>query len=309
MKIPCRIAHSAHLPTAMTLSDTVFADLAARIESGEGPPARLTFCDLAKHYGVSLTPVRAAVERLVNEGFLITLENGRLKVSDKPPTRPASARQAIPIGPPRNRDAEIITDIIRLSLGGDERFFREAAAAQRFGIGRTVLRPILSRLAGQGLIEHVPRRGWRVRAFDRQDLRDFLCVRETLEVAALEAARDKLDVHRLEEFLEGNRQRKGRLGGLNNNLHSYWIRLSGNRYIIDFFERQALYYTALFDFAAPEAHVVQEMAAQHCAILEPLIAGNFAEAKKALIRHIRDQQPIVERLIEQFQTSARAKQA
>jgi DNA-binding GntR family transcriptional regulator len=293
----------------MTLSDSVFDDLAARIEAGKGPPSKLTFCDLAKHYGVSLTPVRAAVERLVSEGFLIALENGRLKLSDKPPKRPESQQRAIPISPPRNRDAEILADIIKLSLSGNSHFLREAAAAARFGIGRTVLRPILSRLAGQGLIEHVPRRGWRVRAFDRKDLRDFLYVREALEVAALEAARGKLDPRCLEEFLEGNRQRTSRMGGLNNNLHSYWIRLSENRYIIDFFDRQALYYTTLFDFAAPEAHVVQEMAAQHSAILESLISGKFASAKQALVRHIRDQQPIVERLIEQIQMNGRAKQA
>ncbi|MEX2317545.1 MAG: GntR family transcriptional regulator [Pirellulales bacterium] len=289
----------------MTLSDTVYADLAARIESGEGPPSKLTFKELAKHYGVSLTPVRAAVARLLDEGYLITRVNGRLQVSPSPPKRPAAARR-VAVEPRRNHEAEILADIIRLSLSGDSRFFREAAAAKRYGIGRTVLRPILSRLAGQGLLEHVPRRGWRVRAFDRQDLRDFLVVRETLELAALEAARDQLDNRKLEEFLEGNREREGQLGGLNNNLHAYWIKLSGNRYIIEFFERQALYYTTLFDFAAPEAHVVQEMAAEHCAILEPLIAGNFGEAKQALVRHIRDQQPIVERLIEQIQSRAAA---
>src|SRR6476620_11282988 len=110
----------------MTLSDTVFADLAARIESGQGPPSKLTFCELAKHYGVSLTPVRGAVERLVSEGYLITLENGRLQVSDHPPVRPEAERLAIPIGPPRNRDSQILSDIIRLSLSGDSSFFREA---------------------------------------------------------------------------------------------------------------------------------------------------------------------------------------
>jgi DNA-binding GntR family transcriptional regulator len=288
----------------MSLSDTVFADLAARIESGQGPPSKLTFSELAKHYGVSLTPVRTAVQRLITEGYLVTRENGRLQVSDSPPKRPAAARRAALPQPQRNHEAEILADIIRLSLRGDSSFFREAAAAKRYGIGRTVLRPILSRLAGQGMIEHVPRRGWRVRAFDRNDLKDFLVVRETLELTALDAAQDKLDNRVLMELLEGNRSREG-AGGLNNNLHAYWIQLSGNRYIIDFFQRQALYYTTLFDFAAPEAHVVQEMAAEHCAILEPLIAGRFADAKKALVRHIRDQQPIVERLIEQLQSGHR----
>jgi DNA-binding GntR family transcriptional regulator len=91
------------------------------------------------------------------------------------------------------------------------------------------------------------------------------------------------------------------IGALNNNLHSYWIKLSGNRYIIDFFERQGLYYRTLFDYAAPEAHVVDEMAAQHREILEALIEERWRDAKKALIRHIRDQQPIVQQLMEQIQ--------
>jgi DNA-binding GntR family transcriptional regulator len=92
------------------------------------------------------------------------------------------------------------------------------------------------------------------------------------------------------------------MGALNNNLHSYWIKLSGNRYIIDFFERQALYYTTLFDYAAPEAHVVEEMAGQHREILEALIDERWGDAKKALVRHIRDQKPIVQQLMEQVQS-------
>ena len=99
------------------------------------------------------------------------------------------------------------------------------------------------------------------------------------------------------------------MGALNNNLHSYWIKLSGNRYIIDFFERQAVYYTTLFDYAAPEAHVVEEMAGQHREILEALIEGRWSDAKKALVRHIRDQKPIVQQLMEQIQSGQRGENA
>jgi DNA-binding GntR family transcriptional regulator len=282
----------------MSLSDTVFADLATRIAAGEGPPARLTFGDLARHYGVSVTPVRMAVERLLAEGYLVR-EDGRIAAAKRPPKRPPVV-QAVALKPRRDPETEILSDIIRYSLTGDARFIREAAAAKRYGIGRTVLRPILSRLVGQGLLEHVPRRGWRVRPFDRKDLRDFLVVREALELIALEAAREKLEVRVLQEILDGNRQREGAPGQLNNDLHAYWIGLSANRYIIEFFQRQARYYTTLFDFAAPEAHVVREMAAEHCEILEALIDGRFEDAKKALVRHIRDQQPIVEQLIERI---------
>jgi DNA-binding GntR family transcriptional regulator len=289
----------------MTLAELVFEDLASRIESHEAAPCKLTFSALAKHYKVSLTPVRTAVTRLVTEGYLRTLDNGRLQVSDNPPPARRRSASSLPLELPKDHEATIRADLIRRSLMGDTRYIREAAAAARYGIGRTVLRPILSRLAGQGLLEHVPRCGWRVRKFDKKDLSDFVEVREALELKALEEARTKLQKEALEQFLEGNRSRGGmQIGALNNNLHSYWIKLSGNRYIIDFFERQALYYTTLFDYAAPEAHVVEEMAAQHREILEALIDERWGDAKKALVRHIRDQQPIVEQLMEQIQSGA-----
>jgi DNA-binding GntR family transcriptional regulator len=289
----------------MTLAEHVFEDLSLRIESGEPLPCKLTFSALAKHYNVSLTPVRTAVKRLVDEGFLKSLDNGRLQVSDSPPKR-KRAKRVLPLEPPKDNEAIIRSDLIRMSLMGDTRYIREEAAAARYGIGRTVLRPIFSRLAGQGLMEHVPRRGWRVRPFDTSDLNDFIEVREALELRALDEARPKLQKEVLEQFLAGNQPGGDmQIGALNNNMHSYWIKLSGNRYIIDFFERQTLYYRTLFDYAAPEAHVVGEMAAQHREILQALIDGHWSEAKKALVRHIRDQKPIVQQLMEQIQSGAK----
>jgi DNA-binding GntR family transcriptional regulator len=293
----------------MTLADHVYEDLASRIESKDALPCKLTFSALAKHYKVSLTPVRTAVTRLVSEGYLKTLDNGRLQVGDSPPAAKKRTRPSVPLELPKDREAAIRADLIRMSLMGDTRYIREAAAASRYGIGRTVLRPILSRLAGQGLLEHVPRCGWRVRKFDTKDLSDFIEVRQTLELKALDEARPKLQKEMLEQFLEGNRSPRGdmQMGALNNNLHSYWIKLSGNRYIIDFFERQAVYYTTLFDYAAPEAHVVEEMAGQHREILQALIEQRWSDAKKALMRHIRDQEPIVQQLMAQVQSGSAAK--
>jgi DNA-binding GntR family transcriptional regulator len=287
----------------MTLAEMVFDDLAARIESKNGPPCKLTYSELSKHYQVSLTPVRTAIKQLVSEGFLVLLDNGRLQVADKPPNRKTVKRSRPEI--PKDHESIIQSNMIRLSLIGDTSYIREGAASERYGIGRTVLRPIFSRLAGQGLLEHVPRCGWRVRKFDKNDLCNFIVVREALELTALEQSRPRLDKEILRQFLEGNQPGGDmKMGQLNNNLHSYWIRQSENRYIIDFFERQAVYYTTLFNFAAPEAHVVAEMAQQHREILKPLIDDRFGEAKKALTRHIRDQKPIVQRLLERIQAGA-----
>jgi DNA-binding GntR family transcriptional regulator len=86
---------------------------------------------------------------------------------------------------------------------------------------------------------------------------------------------------------------------LDNRLHEYLIAKSGNRYIRNFFRQYtATYYTSAFDYAAPEAHVVAEMAAQHRAILEALVARKWARAREALIQHIRAQRPSLIRLLQ-----------
>jgi DNA-binding GntR family transcriptional regulator len=286
----------------MKLAERIYQDLCTRIEAQESLPCKLTFSALSAHYGVSLTPVRTAVKKLVSEGYLVTKNNGRLQVSDSPP-KSARPRRVESLEPPTDHEEIIRSDLIRLSLIGDLRYMREGAAAAKYGIGRTVLRPIFSRLAGQGLLDHVPRCGWRVRPFDKHDLCNFIVVRESLELAALEQAREKLEKSVLKQLLAGNQGDENvQMGGLNNNLHGYWIHLSGNRYIINFFDHQAVYYTTLFDFAAPEAHVVAEMAAQHCEVLEALINDDWGQAKKALVRHIRSQKPIVQKLLEQIQS-------
>jgi DNA-binding GntR family transcriptional regulator len=279
----------------MTLVERVIEDLRTRLESGDGPPCKLTFSSLSRHYEVSLTPVREAVRQLVSEGYLVKLGNGRLEVNDPLPKR-KGAKRSPPPSLPANREAVIRADILR--------YLREDATAAKYGIGRTVLRPIFSRLAGQGLLEHVPRCGWRIHTFDSQDLGNFIQVRESLETRALQSAQSKLDKDVLQTFLDGNRAVKiTQMGQLDNNLHSYWIKLSGNRYIIDFFSHQAMYYSTLFDFAAPEAHVVAEMAAQHCEILEALIDERWSDARKSLVAHIRAQEPIVQQLLAQVKSA------
>ena len=179
----------------MKLAERIFEDLCTRIESHEALPCKLTFSALSAHYGVSLTPVRTAVKQLAADGYLVTLDNGRLQVSETRCHNSGGRSGSTSIEPPVDYEAIIRSDLIRLSLIGDSRYMREDAAATKYGIGRTVLRPIFSRLAGQGLLEHVPRCGWRVHPFDKKDLCDFVIVRESLELAALEQARDKLDKH------------------------------------------------------------------------------------------------------------------
>lgn len=282
-----------------TITDFIKQDLAARLRHGQAPQ-RLTLAALAQHYDVSFTPVRLAVEELITERVLIKQDNGRLAVHPSVEVRQA-AEGFVPPTPPQDVfavEAALTDEIVRLSLNSRPSYLREETTAEQLGIGRTVLRQILSRLAGHGLIEHLPRRGWRVRPYDDAEMRAYLEVREALELKALDLARPNLRQADLERMLHGNEPEPGsQAERLDNDLHQYLIDKSGNRYLQEFFARHGSYHSMLFNYAAPGANVVQAMARQHRAILRALLAKDWSQARKALVKHIRAQQPVVHRLL------------
>jgi DNA-binding GntR family transcriptional regulator len=282
-----------------TISDHIKRDLSDRIGVGIGPPADLTLTALSRHYGVSFTPVREALRDLVSEGVLQKDDNGRVRLSTAI-ARSASSRSAVQPSEPPDRasalEAALATEMIGRSLRGEADYVREEATAAQFSVGRTAIRQALARLAGRGLVVHVPRCGWRVRPFDEADLDAYLEVREVLELKALQLARPNLVAADLKRMLARNAP-GGRTPRLDNNLHRYLIDKAGNAYIRDFFERHGAYYTTIFDFAAPETHVVAAMARQHRAILRALIDRDWPRARRALAHHIRDQRPIVKKLM------------
>jgi DNA-binding GntR family transcriptional regulator len=287
-----------------TITEYISRDLTTRVGAGT-LTGGLTLSGLSAHYRVSITPVRQAVRWLVAQGVLLKGGNGRVEVN---PLRVGSGQpEAVtpsPLDPPA-WEGELTAELIRLSLRGAAVFLREEATAGRFGVGRTVLRQGFNRLAGQGLLEHVPRCGWRVRAFDEADMDAYLEVRETLELKALDLARGRLVRADLERMLLGNAEvLLGEPDRLDNDLHAYLVQKAGNAYIEDFFDRHGRYYTTLFDHAAPEASVVREMAGQHREILQALLAEDWPAARRALARHIRAQKPVVRALLQRARREA-----
>lgn len=281
----------------MTYAAFIRQDLRARILGGRGLPARLTLRGLSRDYGVSLTPVRQAVGRLLREALLRKEPNGRLAVN--PGRARAKAVRPGRIAPPGQGERRIAREVMKLSLQGKEDFLREETTARRYGVGRTQLRHVFARLVAAGLLEHVPRRGWRVRAFREEEADAYLEVRELLELKALDLARGRLDRAELAAILAENRE-SGPAPHVDDRLHAYLIEKSGNRYIQDFFRRHGAYFTTLFYFAALGAALVADMAAQHRRILKALLRGAWRAARRELARHIRAQRPVVRRMMERL---------
>lgn len=283
----------------MELTAFIAEDLRRRISSGTRLPCAMSLPALAKHYGVSLTPVRGAVARLLADGCVKKLPNGRLLVIPAEKKSNAKYRAVAPPPTAQDWDRVLIREVMFASLGREPVHLREEALAEKHQAGRSVIRQSLSRLAGAGLIEYVPRRGWLVHPIREDDVVAYLEVREVLELKALDLARSHIRPADLVPMLEGNaRVAHGQSPRLDNSLHDYLIAKSGNRYIRNFFRQHtATFYTSTFDYAAPEAHVVAEMAAQHREILDALIKEHWARARKALALHIRAQRPVLAQLL------------
>jgi len=283
----------------MRLAAYIQHDLRRRIRSGDSLPQKLTLPALARSYGVSPTPVRTAVRLLIHEGYVRKLGNRRLAINLERVGSggPVDAIQT-PLTP-EDWDRILVREVMLASLGRDAVYLRENALAEKHGVGRSVIRHAFSRFAGAGLLEYIPRRGWLVPPLREKDVRAFLEVREILELKALDLARPRMVRSDLETMLEGNPLPKaGQPARLDNHVHQYLVDKSQNRYLRDFFRQYvARYYTMLFDYAAPEASVVAEMARHHRQILRALIRRDWPRARKALSDHIRSQGAVFTKLL------------
>lgn len=282
-----RSAHPARI------SEYVQRDLEFRIRSGADLPEKLTLSAIALLYGVSATPVRSALEQLVEQKLIIKQENGRLKLNAPGRKRKTARPPARPI----IWEDVLAREVILMSLRGEDGFVREEAMAESHGIGRTLVRRVFARLAGGGLLEHIPRRGWVVPSFHPEEMDAYLVVRESLEVKALELAKSNLDPVRIEDMRKGNSKRAVAAAAIDNHLHAYFIEQSCNRYIGSFFESHGRYYNALFDYAALGTEMLAEMAGQHIEILTHVTRGHWSRAQRALAHHIRSQKPVMEAMI------------
>lgn len=282
----------------MTITEYIKSDVKAVLQAQGSLPYKLTLGAMSEHYKVSLTPVRHAVDELVEEGVILRKDNGRLEA------RP-EVLKGVKLEAPQ-ADAtdhklydDIREDVIARSLKQDTEYLREQATAEQYGAGRTVVRQIFSRLAGAGLIEHVPRCGWRVHPFSEQDMHNYLDIREMLELKALDLARERFTEEELRQLLKANRPGRGNTESqLDFDLHDYWIERCGNRYIQEFFQRYSPFYNALFNYAVIDEEVKREMAQEHCEIVECLLAKDWKGARNALSAHIREQREAVSRMIE-----------
>ncbi len=283
----------------MQISEYIKTDLSGFLSKGRPFSVELNLTALAKHYGASTQPVRTALAQLEEEGLLTKQSNRRFipTIPQKKSLRKPAKEHSINIPSHDTVYRQIAEDLVKQSFQTDDTYLREQAAATKYGIGRTVLRQIFLRLSTEGILKHVPRCGWKVRRFSKKDLQDFLAVRETLEQKALSQSFSSIDSETLEQYLQNNRDRGPSQPPLiDNQLHAYWINLSGNRYIQSFLENNSTYFNLLFEWEEHDIPAARLTCKKHRRILSCLLKKNLEGAAKALSSHILKDHPVLEQL-------------
>ncbi|WP_417744877.1 FCD domain-containing protein [Rosistilla oblonga] len=279
----------------MSITDFIRNDLALRLRSGRDLPAQLTLDSLAELYNVSFTPVRAAVADLIDEGLLRKGANRRLEACPLANALKEFDQLTEAPKPPADPSEKIADDLVLLSLEGKSVYLREEVTAEKYSLSRSAIRNILHQLAGEGMLDHIPRRGWRLRPFRQDDLQAFIEVREAMELKALQLARPRLDNQQLQAILERNAPPASPTDRfpVDESLHEYLVATSGNGYIRDFFDRQGRYFRLLFRWEDNDRSAALETLKQHRDVVQALLDEDWASAEAALSHHIRSNHPVL----------------
>ncbi|TBH17482.1 GntR family transcriptional regulator [Thermus thermamylovorans] len=168
----------------------------------------------------------------------------------------------------------------------------EPLLAQELGVSRTPVREALMRLAEEGLVELVPGKGARVRAFSPEEVEEVYGVRALLEGEAareaaqratpwelteLEAYLKAIDEVAAEDYPEQMRR--------DLEFHRALVRLSGNKTLFRLYE-DLLSSLALVRSALPTLSQEAATRREHWAILEALRRRDPEGAKRAVEAHV-----------------------
>lgn len=170
----------------------------------------------------------------------------------------------------------------------------EVPLAESFGVSRGPIREALSRLASEGLVTLVPRRGAEVTRLTAEEFLDAYQVREALETLAIRLAIPRLqesDRKRLRSLHEQMVQHaaKGEIHAFfetNSAFHELFVSASGNKKLHEFYRLLLLQMGRYLARSLALRGTVEKSVAEHSAILEAVEAGDADRAAWLLADHI-----------------------
>jgi len=173
--------------------------------------------------------------------------------------------------------------------------------AQALGTSRTPVREALNRLAEQGLVESRPNRGFTVKVFTRKEVEDHYILRESLESLAVELTIKYLDADKIRS-LRGlmkiypslmKSQDLVRFNDADERFHDLIALYSGNSALYGALKNLQDRIRIIRRYDHIRSSSFQETFEEHTEILNYMIEGQVAKAKKAISNHILNSMRVV----------------
>jgi DNA-binding GntR family transcriptional regulator len=203
-----------------------------------------------------------------------------------PTGRPPAEVRAMPLLSDRAYE-RIRHDIITCAIApGTE--ISEAQLGAHYKLGKAPVRMALNRLAHDGLVRAIPRRGYRVTEVTLKDIHDVFELRLMLEPAAARMAAGRVDAQRLRALDEvcragyqpGDARSTSRFLEANKAFHVEIARGAGNARLADAVEQLLDEMTRLLHLGLGLRNRSQEMQREHRALVKALTRGDSGTAER-----------------------------
>jgi DNA-binding GntR family transcriptional regulator len=280
----------------LSLAEKVYQHLRSKLARREfGVGDRINARQFATELHVSRTTVNKAIERLVTDGLVTTDQARHPVVASLPAKLKVFDTPQFAFSNQTDSAYELLLERV---LRGDfppGEVIKERRLAMEIGVNPATVRRAAEWLRRDGLLERLPRRGWRVNLLSPRDLKDAYQIRLLLEPLAIAGAVQRITT----EELEGLADLTDRLIALgeqatvydrreaDHQFHKTICAASGNRVLYDTLVpliRQVLLITTVGFRYGRSMRSFEE----HHEILDALQKRNEAEAVKRLKTHLRN---------------------
>ena len=164
----------------------------------------------------------------------------------------------------------------------------ETQLCTHYKLGKAPVRMALNRLAHDGLVRAIPRRGYRVTVITIQDIHDVFELRLMLEPVAARMAAGRVDAPRLRAldevcragYVPGDAKSTSRFLEANKAFHVEIARAAGNTRLADAVEQLLDEMTRLLHLGLGPRNRSQEMQREHRALVKALERGDSGTAER-----------------------------
>lgn len=258
------------------------------------PGARLTERGLAAEFGVSRSPVRAALQLLLERGLVRQAPQGGYVIGEVGTSLDAHQAEV-----PQSAVEQLYLQIVR------QRFARqlpeeltEADLMRRLGASRAQLRNALTRLAGEGLVQRRRGFGWRFLPIidTREADWESYEFRIAVEPAAIRSADFVVDVERLQhcrtvhqQLLDGMIEKLSgaRFFEINTEFHEMLAEFAHNRYFLQAVQQQNKLRRAVEYESFVWSERMKQSCKEHLDIMDALLAGDREWAATLMVHHLK----------------------